>query len=145
MNGAGGAAAEPVSEAREIIPSAGASVEASKPTGWLEDCAGNLENVLPENHPARTPKPKAEQKVYDSPQQAHGAIIDGLIAGTTGDRCLLTHGQEATKSKAIDLGSLSVAWREVEAHAAAGNKQRLKGALQHLLNECSTALARMRR
>jgi hypothetical protein len=40
----------------------------------------------------------AEQKVFDSPQEAH-----------------------ATKSNVIELGALSVAWREVEAHAAAGN------------------------
>jgi hypothetical protein len=74
--------------------------------------------------PAPVPSPaspKAEQKVFDSPQGAH-----------------------ATKSNAIDLGSLSVAWREVEAHAAAGNKHRLKSALQHLLKEASAALARVR-
>lgn len=66
-------------------------------------------------------KRKPVQEVFDSPQEAHA------------------------KPDALNLGSLSIAWREVEAHAAAGNKQRLKSALQHLLKEVSGALARMRK
>ena len=45
----------------------------------------------------------------------------------------------------INLGTLVNCWHEVEAQAAAGNKTRLKSALQRLLKEVSAALARIRR
>ena len=75
--------------------------------------------------PDKLPKPKAEQKTFDSPQAAHAS--------------------KPAAPMSLDLGSLAFAWREVEAHAAAGNKQRLKGALQHLLKEVSGVLASMRK
>jgi hypothetical protein len=61
--------------------------------------------------PDVTEKGKSEaQPVFDSPQEAHAK----------------------EKPQGLALGALTVAWRNVEAAAAAGNKTRLKAALQNL-------------
>jgi hypothetical protein len=69
-------------------------------------------------HTSAAPKPrhKAEQKTFDSPQEAH------------------------TSAKAIGLGALAISWHEVEAQASAGNKPRLLTALSSHLEQVRRAL-----
>ena len=91
-------------------------------------------------------KDKAEvQKLWRQVKEAKAEVKRKPAAQESFDSPQAAHASKPAAPTSLDLGSLAFAWREVEAHAAAGNKRRLKGALQHLLKECSAALAGMRK
>jgi hypothetical protein len=83
----------------------------------------------------------AEQKVFDSPQEAHAVTVPKHSINEKGG---LSLPDRLEPKFPLILETLGYAWREVETHAQAGTKTTLKAALKRMLKDTSAALAKLR-